>query len=328
MPKFSLSTQDDMQSVSSLKSAPLRQVSSSPLDQIDQYIIQTPAFFIPWNWPVPSLGTMSSGQWNFCDFIPLSLEEGPMETSSDSFSENFSTFIQTLDESRFIPQNTLRNTLSINVPPNGKPKEGWTKVNFVNSVNSYRRNYTVSMYPYDWVNSVQASNDLSPLSFTIDDAKVLVNTNGSGNGKEVGNQCKITAEKWGIINIYPSDWFNSAILSLAQRKDGPYQAGFTNNDFFDDNGLIRGRIAAFIVALDPVLEMPIKKDDSSVIESLVDAGITGISCLGLTFGKDSGQSILSDFNKTMDQEGNEFIKTSSVNSSEDPYIIAVCVERL
>ncbi len=327
MPRFSLSIEEDVQTVSKLKGAPLKQVSSSLLNQIDQYIIQTPAFFIPWKWPIPSLGTTNSDQWNFCDYIPMSLKEGPMETSSDSFSENFSTFIQTLDESRFIPKNTLQNVLRINVPPNGTPKEGWTKVNFVSSVNSYRRDYTISMYPYEWMNTIQAASDLSPLSFTIEDAPVLIQTNESSTGKEAGNQCKITAEKWGIINIYPSDWFNSSIQALVKRKNGPYQSGFTNTDFFDDNGLIRGRIAAFIVALDPVLEMPLKEDSNRLIKSLVGVEIIGISCLGLKFGKEPDQSILSDINKMINQEGRECIKTSPVTSSSDPYIIAVCVER-
>jgi hypothetical protein len=232
---------------------------------------------IVWNWPTPSTGTTPPQAYNFFDFMPVSSVDGQTYfPSSISFSEGYRTFLMLIDRGKYPDQATLDRAIESNPPSSPLSPglttipPGWTRVTEVTGIQVAKPGWSIPLYPTDWIASVASSpltldllgNEIALASGRIDSTAVT--------------KLGFSAAAWGVIPISPAAWFFGSIVSTVKLFGGPYQgATLTNAGIFGSGGLLPCRVAQFIVALDPSVDIEVQNtalDGGVPIDTISVAG--------------------------------------------------------
>jgi len=294
-------------------------------------ILQTIDIPIVWDWQSPSLGTTGASAYNFFDRIPSNFKSKSYTQSSNSFSQNYSSFLGLIDEEIFPLKNELVKIKNSNnpkppLPPSGPMPAFWTMVQHVSSTNQLSRAYTLSDYPSQWITSIATSAIRSELD--IESSGGLINFKKDHNFYDLdASNIKygFKAEAWGTIIINTEGWYSSSIVNLIRQNKGPYVSGVSQKNVFSNKGLIPGRVSSLIVALNPTAYIKVHKKNTS---NLLAKDVSSLNIGGFNFGKlDSGINIPSDFSmKTINENTTQI--TATPNSNENTaYIIAVQLEK-
>ncbi len=294
------------------------------LNDIPNTNIQMLSEWRVWDWGVQAIGQTSQEQWNFCDRIPLSTESGIFVSGSQSFSENYNTFLNLIDTNIFKPLSILEKNKADNIDPEQQQiKQGWTNVQYTSGPNVLERAWDISSNSFEWKNKVQNG---AKVTLNISNEPVLYKNDSTKNKDKpliLNNEFKIKAEKFGVITVSPNLWYNGSIVTLAKHTPYIYLSNFQNEMFFGRDGLINSRVASFIVALNPSILIDSKINVNSVHSS--DSGY--IESLGLKFGNHILPSFPSKIQSNVNNSNEVQLNVKASNTNQI-YIIAVCVEQI
>ncbi len=279
--------------------------------------IVTPA--IVWDWPTATSGSLNFEQIQLSDMMPQSMTAGDeYATSSDSYSGNYRAFLECIDVDKFPASSILENAKEMIKKPTGSPsssqcKEGWTMVRKA-GIFRWTPIWSLSDTAQHWTSKVKSGVISNAGSFSLNlrqhtNPIVGVRENKRETIKQPDfKKVTISAEAWGQIIISPGAWYNSSLVKLGKPcvKDPDV--------FFGENGLLRGRVASFLVAYKPQFDFlhPAMDQFENTMKQLEG---TKLHALGVPVEVDQDASI---------NPAEPAVKLS--NTDESPVIIAVVLE--
>ncbi|MFT4535350.1 MAG: hypothetical protein ACI9P5_002716 [Saprospiraceae bacterium] len=297
-------------------------------------ILQTMTAPVVWDWPIPTTGTTGENSFNFSDRIPSNFTSETYSQSSNSFSRNYASYLNLINASKFPLSSELSTQRDLNnpqppLPPNGPMPPFWTMVSKVSSTNDLERAYTLSNYPFQWINSVKSSLPNQALTLLSESGNLTSKSfkNISLTGESNGVQFGFKADAWGTIFINVENWYSSAIVTMTQQAKGLFIDGVNRRTVFSPNGLLPGRVGSLIVALNPTATVQV--DISKLATEFDIADIGSISVGGFEFGdsSDNGLNIAASFSKKKISDSLIEYSTVPSSTSDIAYIIAVQLEK-
>lgn len=273
-----------------------------------------------WDWKVTAIGSISEKQFLFADTIPMSDEYGDLyQPSSNSFSDNYRTFLSFIPEDKFPSKDLLTDAKNKIKLPTGnvadsKTPPGWTKV-ITEGILRWKPDWIVDPSAYSWQQKVQSGSIKNPATIKIrinkeDNEKNILLESDEGTQNKVYSNFQVVsikAEAWGQIPIIPGSWFSSAMITLGKN----YLSN--SEDFFGSKGLLKARITGFYVAYKPSFEFasnqPVHSDTLNSLAKKNSFNILGVS---------------SQVNKLTTRNNNTVMSLQAISSL--PLIVAVIVE--
>ncbi len=303
---------------------------------LENPIIQPMLAATPWDWTSSVGGLIPLNQYQFCDSMPASRTADIPYSPSGSFTNNYSTFLDLIDDSGSPLKSQIDAARSaVKTPPgspvdSGNPPDGWAKVTDEAGQLQWRMIWSVSSMPSDWTASV--SGDLgATFSFVGNQnpsikeslqvgpyrlqAKLSDGENLALSDQEL-ESFSIDFEAAGWVAIYPGAWFDSGLVSLAQHRKLKFLPGYDHANFFGRRGLIAQRKGGFFVGSNPTISWTSRDPVNEKIESA-----TSVSGGGITLQKKTA-----NFVKIESQNG--VTRYSVKPKYTSLFIIAVEVQRL
>lgn len=294
------------------------------------FALQMLAEPLPWNWAVPELGMTPADAYGFFDFMPASLQAHTYVPSSQSFSRNYVGFLNLLNPETVLGAPALETALMANKPPanpSGALPAGWTRVNFISEGLVVRPAWSIPLYPFSWIQSVARV----PMNLDLAGSGAILARGEQQDliaGPAVAEQ-SIYASAWGAIPISPGSWFDSAIIATVRLCDKPYRnPNLSNTRVLGEGGMLPGRVAQFVVVLNPTLEMDFLSSALSA-DQAADAPAHTVWTAGLCFSS-TGQvagSIPAAVSVTPISETMTRV-TAQANGQDRAFIIAVYIESM
>lgn len=299
-----------------------QQASTTPL------ITQMLPDILPWTWATPSIGTTPPEAYSFLDLIPASGGDSYSATK-DSFSSNYRLFLNLLNNVAYPDHFGLEAALKANCPrfvgPDLPLPLGWTRVTDVTGIQVSQPGWLVSSYPYQWIGD---ESQVTPLSLDLINFDTVISSGQKDFpiARSMVTRFNISATRWGTISVSPGAWFDSSIMTYAVHAEGPYKDPTWNNSkSFGPNGLLPRRVAQFVAALDPKLDLEV---DSVALKEVPQLDAIRVASFRFdTAIKESSvhSSILAT---QMDSVSSRIEATARRLSGHQAFIIAVGIESM